>query len=58
MSNDDTRSGPLNLNELRERVVLQAELMAHDKRLRNVTSLRDRLMASGQDATRNIARSR
>ena len=41
---------PVNLKGLQERLLLQAELMGHDAHLRDFTPLRDRLVASGQDA--------
>ncbi len=53
MSNDATRSTRprvVNLQGFQERKLLQAELMGHDSQLRNFTPLRDRLVASGQDA--------
>ena len=53
MSNNVTGPNPLpvNLKGLQERKLLQAELIGHDAQLRNFTPLRDRLLASGRDAT-------
>ncbi len=53
MSNDasrSTRPRVVTLLGFQERKLLQAELMGHDSQLRNFTPLRDRLVASGQDA--------
>lgn len=41
---------PVNLKGLQERVLLSTALMRYDAQLRNFTPLRDRLVASGQDA--------
>jgi len=54
MSNDTvqlTRPAGVDLKGFQERKLLQAELMGHDAQLRNFTPLRDRLVASDQDAT-------
>ena len=52
MSEHATQSSrpPVNLKGLPERVLLKAALMRCDAQLRNFTPLRDRLVASGQDA--------
>jgi hypothetical protein len=53
MSNDDTRSAPppgVNLKGFQELKLLQAELLVHDSQLQNFSALRERLVASGQDA--------
>jgi hypothetical protein len=41
---------PVNATGLKERMLVRAALMDHDAQLRNFTPLRDRLVASGQDA--------
>jgi hypothetical protein len=41
---------PVNAIGLKERMLVRAALMDHDAQLRNFTPLRDRLVASGQDA--------
>ncbi len=46
-----TRHPGVEMKGFQERKLLQAELLGHDAQLRNFTPLRDRLVASGQDAT-------
>jgi len=46
-----TRHPVVDVKEFQERKLLQAQLLGHDAQLRNFTPLRDRLVASGQDAT-------
>jgi hypothetical protein len=41
---------PVNATGLKERMLVRAALMNHDAQLQNFTPLRDRLVASGQDA--------
>jgi hypothetical protein len=41
---------PVNATGLTERMLVRASLMDHDAQLQNFTPLRDRLLASGQDA--------
>ncbi len=41
---------PVNATGLKERMLVRVALMDHDAQLRNFTPLRDRLVASGQDA--------
>ena len=52
MSENATQSSrpPVSLKGLQERVLLSAALMRFNTQLRNFTPLRDRLVASGQDA--------
>src|ERR1700733_8642785 len=46
-----TRHPGVEMKGFQERKLLQAQLLGHDAQLRNFTPLRDRLLASGQDAT-------
>src|SRR5262249_5042587 len=41
---------PVNARGLKERMLIRGELIVHEAQLRNFTPLRDRLVASGQDA--------
>jgi hypothetical protein len=52
MTKSATRSArlPVKPTGLKERMLVRAALMDHDEQLRNFTPLRDRLVASGQDA--------
>ena len=52
MTESATRSArlPVNATGLKERMLVRAALTDHDAQLRNFTPLRDRLVASGQDA--------
>lgn len=47
---EDSAPFPISVKGVNELKLLEAELLARDEQLRNFTPLRDRLVASGQDA--------
>ena len=47
---EDSAPFPISVKGLKELKLLEVELLARDAQLRNFTPLRDRLVASGQDA--------